>query len=254
MTLWVLGGVAAGLIVGSFLATLVLRWPQGQSVGGRSVCDACGRQLSARELVPFISALASGDRCRTCGGVIDPTHRHFEVACAVVGGLAFAVAPGVGGAAAALAGWLLVALAWLDARHFWLPDRLTGALAVCAIGGALLGVPPAPVDRLIGGTVGYASLTLIAWGYRRWRGRDGLGGGDPKILGAIGLWLGWQALPFVLVGASATGLAGVAVMALLGRRITATTQVPLGSLLAVAAFAVWLILSPSIGLPLAREP
>ena len=239
MILWVLGGSVAGLIVGSFLATLVLRWPQGRGLGGRSACDGCSRTLAARELIPVVSALAARGHCRSCGARIDPLHMQVELACALVGGVALWVAPGVAGMAGALFGWLLVALAWLDARHFWLPDRLTGTLAALGLVGGIAGLEPALPDRLIGGAGGFASLVLVGWGYRRWRGREGLGGGDPKLFGAIGLWLGWQALPFVLLGASASGLLAVAGLALTGRRVTATMRLPLGTLLAVAAFVVW---------------
>lgn len=151
-----------------------------------------------------------------------------------------AVAPGPIGAAGALFAWLLVTLAALDLRHFWLPDRLT---AVLAAGGLLAGFvdsSTAFTDHVIGGAVGYAALTLIAVAYRRVRKREGLGGGDPKLFGAIGLWLGWQALPFVLLGASGAGLLAVAVLMLRGKTVSTTMRLPFGTLLAVAAFPVWM--------------
>lgn len=82
-------------------------------------------------------------------------------------------------------------------------------------------------------------LWLVAALYRSLRGRVGLGGGDPKLFGAIGLWLGWRALPQVLLVAALAGLAIVLAMALAGRRVTATDRLPLGTLLAGAAFLCW---------------
>ena len=165
----------------------------------------------------------------------------IELACAAAGGAALTVAPGLEGVAGALFGWLLIALAALDLRCFWLPDALVAPLALLAIGGAALGIAPAPLDRMIGAAAGFGALTVIALAYRMTRGREGMGQGDPKLLGAIGLWLGWQPLPFVLLGGSLLGLAAVAVMMLLGRPLSAKTALPLGAMLAAAAFPAWLL-------------
>ncbi|WP_197417796.1 prepilin peptidase, partial [Sphingomonas sp. CCH21-G11] len=100
---------------------------------------------------------------------------------------------------------------------------------------------PRLTDRLIGGAAGFALLWSVAAVYQRLRGRVGLGGGDPKLFGAIGLWLGWRALPMVLLAACLIGLAVALVMRLRGRDVTATTRLPLGTLLAVAGFGVWVM-------------
>ena len=122
----------------------------------------------------------------------------------------------------------------------WLPNALTGLLAAAGLATGLAGLDP-PLDaRLIGGVAGFGVLWLVAWGYKRLRGRQGLGGGDPKLFGGIGLWLGWQALPLVLLAACLIGLAGVLGLMLGGRRVTATDRLPFGVMLAAAAFAVWL--------------
>ncbi|MFM9978628.1 MAG: prepilin peptidase [Sphingomonadaceae bacterium] len=237
---WALGGALAGLIAGSFLATLIIRWPRGEGLGGRSHCDACQRKLSIVDLIPVVSFVLNRGRCRTCGAAIDHRHLAIELTAMLIGAIALFVAPGVTGAGGALFGWLLLTLAALDVEHFWLPDTLTGTLAVTGLGFAFL---EADLEaRLIGGAAGFASLALIAWGYRTLRNRDGMGAGDPKLFGAIGLWLGWQPLPFVLLGASLVGLSAVLAMRLRGRAVEAATKLPLGALLAVAAFPVWVIL------------
>lgn len=239
---WPLGLGLLGAIVGSFLATLVIRWPQERSVvGGRSACDACGRTLRAWDLVPLISALASRGRCRTCRAAIDPRHWQIELGCAVLGVISGIAVPGAVGVAGAVFGWLLLTLAALDVAEFWLPDRLTGTLAVAGLAASAI-ASPAWFDRVIGGVVGFASLWLIAFAYRRLRGREGLGGGDPKLFGAIGLWVGWAMLPFVLLLACVVGLGAVLAARVGGQKVGASDWVPFGALMAIAAYPVWLVM------------
>jgi leader peptidase (prepilin peptidase)/N-methyltransferase len=150
--------------------------------------------------------------------------------------------PGPAGSAGAVFGWLLLALAALDIAEFWLPDALTLTLALAGIAAGLAGIDPPLTDRLIGGAAGFGSLWLIGFAYQRIRGRQGLGGGDPKLLGAIGLWLGWRMLPAVLLLAALTGLALVLVGMLTGRAAKLDDRVPFGALLAIAAYPAWLFL------------
>ncbi|HEU0043687.1 prepilin peptidase [Sphingomonas sp.] len=232
-----------GLILGSFIATVVLRWPEGRSVmRGRSACDGCGRTLQPRELVPLLSAALQRGRCRTCGAPIAALHWQVELAAGLIGVVAGAVAPGGEGVAGAMFGWLLLTLAVLDLRAWWLPDVLTGTLGAGGLLVGLVGVEPALIDRAVGGVAGFALLWLIAVAYRRLRGREGMGGGDPKLFGAIGLWLGWAMLPAVLLVASLIGLGVMLFRQLTGRAMAATDALPLGALLAAAAYPTWLLM------------
>ncbi|MCC2975645.1 prepilin peptidase [Sphingomonas sp. PL-96] len=231
-----------GLVFGSFIATLAIRWPEGRSsLSGRSACDGCNRTLRAIELVPVLSFLAQRGRCRSCGASIAPSHLAVELLALAVGIASGLAAPGWPGVAGAVFGWLLLTLAAIDLRAFWLPDPLTATLALLGIGGGLVGLDPPLVDRLIGGVAGFGVLWLVAAAYRAARGRMGLGGGDPKLFGAIGLWLGWRALPLVLLLACLLGLAVVLASRIRRRPLTATDRLPLGTLLAPAAFLLWLL-------------
>lgn len=159
----------------------------------------------------------------------------MEFAAALLCAIALAAEPNRAGLALAVFGLILLPLAVLDWRHFWLPDRLVIALALAGMpGGSALGV--AAGDQLIGGIAGFATLRLIALGYRRVRGRAGLGQGDPKLMGAIGLWLGWQWLALLLAGAAGAGL----VLALAAGR-KAGDQFPFGTLLAATAWPLALL-------------
>ncbi|UVO52357.1 A24 family peptidase [Sphingomonas sp. SUN019] len=241
--MWPVALAIFGAIVGSFLATIVVRWPQGRSVlRGRSACDECGRTLGAAELVPLVSAAMSRGRCRTCGARINPTHWRIEGGAALIGLAAGFVAPGVEGLAGAAFGWVLLTLAAIDAAEMWLPDELTATLALGGLAAGLFGLPPGLEDRLIGGIAGFASLWLIAFGYRRLRGHDGMGGGDPKLYGAIGLWLGWRMLPAVLLIAALIGLGYALFERFRGRAVAGDTALPFGTFLAIAAYPAWLVM------------
>lgn len=238
--LWAGGLGLLGLIFGSFLATVAIRAPEGRSAAkGRSACDGCGAALSAWELVPLASYLALRGRCARCGARINALQPAMEELGLLIGALAGALAPGWAGVAGAVFGWQLLLLAALDLRAFWLPNWGTGALALSGLVAGLAGLAPDWGDRLIGGAAGFGVLWLAARGYRAWRGREGMGGGDPKLMGAIGLWLGWAALPMLLLVASLTGLGAVAAMMLMGHRPGAGTRLPFGIMLAVAGFALW---------------
>ncbi len=112
----------------------------------------------------------------------------------------------------AVLGWGLLALAWIDAEHFWLPDVLTLPLIVLGLGATAVLEPEAITDHALGAALGYAAFRGVDWLYRRLRGRAGLGQGDAKLLAAAGAWLGAVALPSVVLVAATFGL-GVARLA-----------------------------------------
>jgi leader peptidase (prepilin peptidase)/N-methyltransferase len=243
MTALLLGGIGFGFgaIAGSYAATILTRWPRGASASrGRSHCDGCKRQLRAAELVPLLSWAAQRGRCRRCRTRIDPRHPAVELAAALVAASAFIAQGPVAGLAGAIFGLWLLTLFCLDLEHQWLPDALTLPLIPAGLAAALAGIGPPLADRAAGAAAGFAVLWLIARAYEAVRKRRGMGGGDPKLLAAIGAWLGWTALPFVLLGASLLGLAAILAMRARGKDVTGATRLPLGSLMAAAAWPIWL--------------
>lgn len=238
----VLAGAVLGAIVGSFVAALVMRWPLGESVvGGRSRCDACGETLRARELVPLLSYLVQRGRCRRCAARIDPKHPAVELAGALIGAVAVVAHPVPLALVTAALGWWLLAAAAIDAEEQWLPDALTLPLVPLGLLAAWAGFGPPLLDRAIGAVAGGLGLFVLAWIYRAARGREGLGGGDPKLLAGIGAWLGLLQLPFVLLGAGLVGLGAALAMAGRGQQVGAATRLPLGALMAVAAWPLWIL-------------
>ena len=102
------------------------------------------------------------------------------------------------------------------------------------------------LDRWMGALVGGAVLALIAFAYRRTRGTDGMGGGDPKLVAAIGAWLGWQALPLMLLIASATGIVWALATQRKGDQPLSVRPVPFGTFPAIASWAavpIWPLLA-----------
>lgn len=212
-------------------------------LAGRSRCEDCDRPLRARELVPIVSALVSRGRCARCGAPIDALHGRVEATGAALCATAFATQPPLAALAWSVFGLLLLPLAILDLRRFWLPDALTAPLAAVGLlaGGWATGVPT--LARVIGGVAGFGVLWALGALFRRWRGVDALGGGDPKLAGAIGAWIGWSAVPALWALA---GLAGL-VLLLFARQAGDIRRqpIPFGTALALAAWPAWAI-SPAV--------
>lgn len=247
---WLLGvcGGVVGLLVGSFIGAALLRMPEGRSlVFGRSRCDACGKRLGPLELVPIVSFLVQRGRCRSCKAPISPWQAVAEVGGALVGALPWFFAHSLlVAAAAALLGWQLLLLALLDLRHMWLPTRLVGFLAGSGVAAVLLlgrlGELEARISvALLGGALGWGLLALVAFVYKRSRGQDGMGRGDPPLLGAIGIWLGPLGVVEVLLGASLAGILAAAALMAMKRDVSGDTALPLGTCMAAAAWPLFVL-------------
>ncbi|MGX7897034.1 prepilin peptidase [Tsuneonella sp. HG222] len=232
-------GAILGSVAGSYLATVLWRLPRGGSANtGRSVCDACGTTLPWHAIIPLAGILLSRGKCAKCGERISRQHLALEVASALCGAWLFAV----GQPLLAPLVWLLLVLAVFDALYLWLPNHLVAATAVAAL------IAPAPEgvelwERLAGGAAGFGVLWAVAWGYRSLKGRNGLGGADKKLFGAIGLWCGLGNLPLLLLGASCLGIAVYAVLR--AKKLAGpSSPLPLGTFLAACTIGM------ALGLPM----
>lgn len=148
--------------------------------------------------------------------------------------------PGPRGVIGALLGWQLLLLAVLDGEHFWLPRPLTILLLLSGLGATAAESPGLLPAHLLGAAIGFAALAVIAFAYRRWRGQDGLGGGDAWLLAGGGAWTGWYGLPSILVLGSLMGLLIAALPAARGKPVGGAQQIPFGVGLAVGIWLVWL--------------
>ncbi len=241
----VLACCCLGSVMGSFVALVADRWPRGEDmVVTPSQCRACGKRLSPANLVPVVSFCLQRGRCAACRAALPGDLLLAELAGGAIAWLALTRAgdwPGM--AALAGFGWALLLLALLDARHFWLPDAITLPLVLAGLAATAVLPEPPLAARLVGTVLGYAALEGLRRAYRAWRGREGLGGGDAKLLAAIGAWLGAAALPGVVLGAAVLGLAWAGLERLRGRAAGGAVPIPLGTALAITAL-LWLAWAP----------
>lgn len=224
--------------IGSFIGLSVLRRGTGAPiVRGRSRCPVCGRTLGPAELVPLASCLALRGRCLGCGARIGVYYPAMELAALGLAIWAVAVAPGWIGWVGAALGWALLALATIDLREMVLPDVLTLPLIAAGllVAAAAFGHP---LDHVIGAGIGGAGFAALGWGWERVTGREALGLGDAKLFAAAGAWLGWQALPSVLLTAAMAGLAMALIRTVLNRG-GLRAPLPFGPALAAGFWLTW---------------
>ncbi len=239
-----------GACIGSFLGVVIERLPSGQSVvRPRSRCPHCRHVLAWYHLVPVVSYAVLRGRCGFCRAPIARAGVFLEVATALLfAGIVQAY--GVSGPAVryAVLTALLLAAAEIDRRHGIIPNRLLVVGAV--LGGVLAaGMPPEGVRASLGAALSAAGIVLVLrWASRRVWGRPGMGLGDVKLAGVLGLYLGWDAL-WVLylaaLGGGALGLAG-----LVTGRLQRTSHLPFAPFVAVGTLLYGAGLVPERLLPI----
>ncbi len=225
----------AGLILGSFFNVLIYRIPRQISFSkGYSKCQSCGHRLMPQDLVPLFSWLFLKGRCRYCK---EPISCQYPVVELLTGTLYVAVAWQFGFTPQALV-WCVVCscllvVAFIDWQHMIIPDTLN--IIIAAMGVILVVLQPQSwLNRLLGGfsvSVLFLLIVLVSKG-------KAMGGGDIKLMAALGLCLGWQLNLFTMaIGA----VLGTLVMLILRpTRYALGREVPFGSFLAVAG--IWAIL------------
>jgi len=198
-----------GACIGSFLNVVIHRLPRGESiVSPRSRCPGCGRQIGAWENIPIVSFFALGGKCAGCGGAISRRYPAVELLTAAGFGAIFLLdGPGIPLLRDLLFFSLLIPIAFIDIDHRIIPDELSlGGLAA----GLLLSLLPGGdwKGSLLGGILGGGILYGTARGYEKLAGREGMGGGDIKLIAMIGAFLGWKGALLTIFGGSLLGVAG----------------------------------------------
>ncbi|WP_332367277.1 prepilin peptidase [Caulobacter sp. NIBR2454] len=227
--------------MGSFIGLVSVRLPAGESLTRPgSTCGSCGTRLGVLDLMPILSFLLWRGRCRRCGGKIPLRYPLIELACLGIAVWAALTGAGASVFLTALLGWQLLLLAVLDAEHFWLPGKLTWPLLALGLAVSAAEGSGRLMEGLIGAAIGFALFAGLSLAYRRLRGRDGLGGGDWRLLAAGGAWVGWLGLPSILLWAAVSGLIAVLAKAAVTRSLRGDERVPFGVFLAAGIWLTWL--------------
>jgi leader peptidase (prepilin peptidase)/N-methyltransferase len=199
-----------GAAVGSFLNVVIHRLPRGESlVKPRSRCPACDTQLRAVDNVPLVSWLVLRGRCRSCDAPISPRYPFVEVVTAAVF-VAVALARGVDSDLVLELPFaaVLVAVAAIDLEHRIVPNRIVIPAAVFGlVAAALVDFGQLP-ELLIAGAAAFTALLLAALAYP-----GGMGMGDVKLAGIMGLYLGAAVAPALLAAFAAGAGVGLAILA-----------------------------------------
>ena len=235
---------AFGLAVGSFLNVCTLRWPVDESVvHPRSRCPGCGTLVRWQDNVPVLSWLWLRGRCRGCGMRISVQYPLVELATALVwAGTVWAVGPGAEAVRGAIFLTILLGIALSDARFYIIPDQFSLGGTALGLGLSFLPGGITPLQSAIGIALGFGALWLVGtggtWLIRRLRpGRleeagvdSALGGGDVKMMGMVGAFLGPWGVAITLFLGSIVALVVFGPISALTKRL-----IPLGIFLAVGA-------------------
>jgi len=248
---------ALGLIVGSFLNVVILRLPKMMEQGWQreccevldqpapvqepislshpgSHCPGCGAAIKPWQNIPVISWLVLRGRCARCGMGISVRYPAVELITGVLSGLAaWHFGFGIEALSALALIWMLVALTGIDIDTQLLPDSITLPLLWLGLAVNLFAVWTPLSSAVMGAMLGYGSLWSVYWLFKLVTGKEGMGYGDFKLLGALGAWFGWQAVPLMILLSSFVGAAlGIAI--LLSKRQGRDTPMPFGPYLAGA--------------------
>lgn len=216
-----------GACLGSFANVVIYRLPLGKSVvRPGSACGSCQKPIKFRHNIPIFGWFILRGRCANCGAKYSIRYAMVELLTAILFTCAWYQ---LGWSWTLLEALIfifsLVVVSFIDLDHMILPDKFTLSGIVIGLVGALLNPERNFLDSLYGVLLGGGFLWAIAYFYFILRKREGMGGGDIKLLAWIGAVLGWKAVPFVILAASVFGsIVGVITVIVGNRRLKATTQ------------------------------
>lgn len=226
-----------GAVFGSFFNVCIFRLPRGISLlKPRSFCPKCKSPIRPKDNIPLLSYLLLKGKCRYCGAPISPRYPLVE---GLSGLLALFCISRFGLGPKAFLYYFffssLLVSSFIDLEHRIIPDVLTlGGLALGIIG-SLLGLTLKPYQALLGLLVGGGGLFLIGFLYELLRKREGMGGGDVKLLAMIGAFTGPKGALFSMFFGSFLG-ACVGFLLMKLKRLEAQGAIPFGPFLSIGSF------------------
>jgi len=236
--MWIYPGIALllGFLIGSFLNVVIHRLPRQQSlIWPGSHCPACGASIGPWDNIPLLSYAVLKGCCRSCGVHITGRYPMVEA----VNGLAYSLIVwhfGLGWQSAIYAAFFsaLLVISYIDLDYQIIPDAITLPGIALGVLAAVLALPIGLLDSVLGLLLGGGVLFALAWISPYLFGKEGMGGGDIKLLAMIGAFLGWKpVLLTMLIGAILGAIVGVALMAL--KILRRDQYLPFGPFLAFGA-------------------
>lgn len=227
-----------GAAIGSFLNVCIYRIPAETSiVKPSSRCPSCGHPIRFYDNIPILSFLILRAKCRDCGAKISWRYPLIEL---ITGLMALLLFGKFGFSIVFIAFFIftavLIVITFIDLDHQIIPDILSLSGIPVFFLAAVFIVKLPWLEALIGLLIGGGVLLAIAYGYELITKREGMGGGDIKLLAMIGGFLGWKSLIFVLLFSSLTG-AVVGIAAMVIKKQDTKYAIPFGPFLSVAAVA-----------------
>lgn len=205
-----------------------------------SHCPKCQAQIKPWHNIPVLSYILLKGACNNCQAKISPRYPIIELATGLLTAL---IAFLFGASTAALLGivltWCLIALTMIDVDHQLLPDSITLPLLWLGLIAHAFGVYTDLESALFGAVAGYLSLWSIYWLFKLVTGKEGMGYGDFKLLAALGAWMGWQALPLIIILSSFVG-AAIGIVGILVAGKDKNIPIPFGPYLAIAGWIAFL--------------
>lgn len=234
-----------GAVIGSFLNVCIYRLPREESVAWpASHCPACRQPIAVYDNIPIVSYLMLRGRCRACRVPISIQYPLVEAANAIGYVLIFWIF-GLTAAACAYAALVsaLIVVTGTDLSHTMIPDAVTLPGIVVGLVCAALILPIGLVDSLLGVALGGGILWLLAWISPYVFGKEGMGGGDIKLMAMVGAFLGWQpVLLAIMIGSFLGSLVGVGLIA--AGILRREQYIPFGPFLAVGSILALLFHQP----------
>ena len=225
-----------GICIGSFLNVCIFRLPEGKSiVHPPSSCPGCGAAIRLYDNIPVLSYFILRGRCRDCHTPIAFRYVLVEL----LGGLMavcvyFRFGPGMEGIIYYAFMAALLVITFIDIDHRIIPDVISLPGIPLGVAASFFMPSLSWADSLIGVLAGGGSLYAVAWGYVRITGKEGMGGGDIKLLAMIGAFIGWKGVLLTIFMGSAIGtLVGLAAM--LAEKKNMKMRIPFGPFLALGA-------------------
>ncbi len=229
--------VVLGLIWGSFFNVLILRVPDDKSLMPRSRCPKCMAPIPWYLNVPVFSYAALRGKCRECKAHISIQYPLVEIATAVLFfWLYLHFGLGIRFLSYSILLSLLLVISVIDLYHQIIPDEMSLPGIVIGFVFALLTQDITWSESLLGILLGGGIFLAVAIGYEKMTGREGLGGGDVKLLAMIGAWLGYKSLlPVVIISSALGSIVGLSIMAI--QKKDFKSAIPFGPFLALGAVA-----------------